>query len=335
METTKFRIGIVGVTGIAQIAHLPILKGMKNVEVVALCDSNVDHAHRIANKFNVPRVYSDIEEMLQFSEIDLVDVCTPVQFHVPNALAALENGKHVLIEKPFADNYSDAEEIVRAATRCDRNILSVQNLRYRPDAIILRNIIDHKLLGNIRYAKSGWLRRNERWRMPATEEFEEADVLKLLGLQLLDLDLWLLGNPGIRSVKATTFQLSPDEKEDSAFVQVQLENEVMLTAEIGWNMKCGKDFRFVNLVGDNGVARLNPLTIFRDQNGKLVDITPSQRIVQDKSFQRSYENELSHYVFCLSHHQKIESHRQEIIQRFRLLDAIKKSVSTRKEIEVE
>jgi len=335
MEATKLKIGIVGVTGIAQVAHLPILVGMKNVEVVALCDINLDSAHRIAHKFHVPRVYSDIEEMLQFSEIDLVDVCTPVRFHMPNALTALENGKHVLIERPFAESSTDADKIVQAAMKYDRNILAMQNLRYRPDSIILKNIIDHKLLGNIRYAKSGWLRRNEKWRMPATDEFDETDILKLLGLQLLDLDLWLVGNPAIRSVKATTIHTSGNEKEDSAFVWLHLENDVTLTAEIGWNMRSGNDFRYVNLVGDSGMARLNPLTIFRDQNGKLVDITPAQRIVQEKSFQRSYENELSHYVFCLSHNQKFESHGEDIIQRFRLLDAIKKSVSSGKEVEVE
>lgn len=330
MESTKVNIGIVGVTGIAQITHLPILNRMKNVEVAALCDPDLEHANRIAAKFNVPRVFSDISDMLQFAELDLVDVCSPVQSHVSDAIAALESGKHVIVEKPFAENYADAEKIVQAAYKYDRNILAMQNLRYRPDAIIMKNILSNNLLGNIKYVKSGWLRRNEKWGQVA-----EACVINQLGMQLLDLGLWLIGNPGILSVKATTFNVQNTQVEDLANIYIVLENNVTLTAEISWNMKFGKDFRYINFVGENGVARLNPLTIFRQENGKLVDITPSQKMTMEKPYQRSYENEFSHYVFCLSHNQRIDSGGEEIIQRFRLLDAIYKSVETGKEVEVE
>jgi len=334
MEFTKVKIGIVGVTGVAQITHLPILKVMKNVEVVALCDSDLEHANRIADKFNVPHVYSDIEDMLQFSELDLVDICTPVQLHVHNALAALESGKHVIIEKPFAENFVDAEKIVQAAYKYDRNIMSMQNLRYRSDAIILKNILSNNLLGKIRYVKSGWLRRNEKWRQLSSRQNNESGVIMQLGLQLMDLGLWLVENPRVLSVKATAFNVQNKEAEDTAFISMHLEKDMTLTAEISWNMKFGKDFRYVNLIGENGVARLNPLTIYREENGKLANITPAKRQTRENHYQHSYENEFSHYVFCLSHNQEIQSDGKEIIQRFRLLDAIYKSVSTGKEVEV-
>ncbi len=335
MELKKIKIGIVGITGTAQITHLPILKEMKNVEIVAVCDQDSEHVDRIAGKFNIPKAYSNIADMLQFTDMDLVDVCTPVECHVRDAIAALENGKHVIVEKPFAENYEGARKIVDAANKYNRNVLAMQNLRYRQDAIILKNILSNKLLGEIRYVKSGWLRRNEKWRQRPANQNAGDEVLNQLGLQLIDLGLWLINNPRIRTVKASAFNVQKKGAIDSASIYVNLENDVTLTAEISWNMKFGRDFRYLNLVGENGIARLNPLTIYREENSKLVDITPSQHLSHGKSYQRSYENEFAHYVFCLLHNQKIDSDGNEIIQRFKLLDAIYQSVSTGKEVEVE
>lgn len=335
MNPAKVKMGIVGVDGVAQITHLPILKKMKNVEVVAICDSDLECANQVANKFSISHVYTDIKDMLQYSEIDIVDICNSVQTHLPSALAALETGKHIMIEKPFAKNSVEANMIVDMARKYQRKVMAMMNLRFRPDAIVLKSILDNHKLGDIFYIKSGWLRRNEKWHQRHSLAQNEGGAIMQLGFQLIDLGLWLLGNPEVRSVKAVQFSnVMKLENEDSAIVIIHLVNNTTFTVEIGWNMKFGKDFLYLNLIGDKGAARLNPLTILNEQNHQLIDIAPSRGILKGKPYLRSYENEFSHFIFCILNDQKIQSSGDEIIEGFKIIDAIHQSVKSGKEVEM-
>lgn len=115
---SKLKAAIVGAGLIAGKKHIPaFLRHRKKVELVALCDLNEEGARKLAAQFGVPRVYSDIGEMIDKEKPDLVDICTPPQTHVKLAIEAMNLGCHVLIEKPMALTVAECDKIVEASER--------------------------------------------------------------------------------------------------------------------------------------------------------------------------------------------------------------------------
>ena len=102
MAKKALKAALVGVGVAGQVGHIPAWKKLENVELVALCDRDIEKATRVAQRFGVPHATSNFEDVLGDSEIDLVDVCTPNFLHAPLTIAALESGKHVLVERPIA-----------------------------------------------------------------------------------------------------------------------------------------------------------------------------------------------------------------------------------------
>ena len=111
---SNVRVGIIGSGGIAQSVHFPGYKATEGCEIVACCDVFEGTARKAADKFNVPAVYTDFNEMLRREKLDAVSVCTPNKFHMAPTLAALARGVHVLCEKPIAMNPAEARRMCAA-----------------------------------------------------------------------------------------------------------------------------------------------------------------------------------------------------------------------------
>jgi predicted dehydrogenase len=115
---SKIKAAVVGAGLIAGKKHIPAFMRHKNkVELVALCDLNQEGARKLASQFGVPRVYSDLGEMIEKEKPDLVDICTPPQTHVKLAVEAMNRGCNVLIEKPMALSVAECDQIVEASKR--------------------------------------------------------------------------------------------------------------------------------------------------------------------------------------------------------------------------
>lgn len=335
MEDKKLKIAVIGATSIAQIIHLPMLARRKDVELVALCDEDTTFAQQIARHFNIPRVYPRLEDLLQETALDAVDICSPLKFRSTAAIRALEHGLHVLIEKPFATNRTEAEQAIQTAQEQQRKIMVLMSLRFRPDAIILKSILNSNQLGDIFYVKAGWLRRNEKWLQPESLLAAEGGLLLTWGFQLIDLGLWLLGNPPVQRLKAVNFNRIVDALlPDSSLVVMHLADGRVFTIELGWNLRAGKDFIFLNLLGSRGAARMNPLTILKKQGAQLSDITPGMKMIKRKPYLKSYENQLAHFVFCILNNQPFQASGEEILTRWPILDAIAVSAQMGKEVEL-
>ena len=85
----NIRVGVVGAGAIAQLAHLPLLSKLRGAQLVALCDNDRPKARALADRFDVPDVFTDIEDLLEFDELDAVVVATPNRLHEPHMLSAL------------------------------------------------------------------------------------------------------------------------------------------------------------------------------------------------------------------------------------------------------
>ena len=97
------RVGVIGAGAITQVAHLPVLRKLKGIEVVAICDTDMPKARALADRFKVPDAFSDIEELLEYEELDAIAICTPNHLHEPHVMAALSANLHVFVERPTDD----------------------------------------------------------------------------------------------------------------------------------------------------------------------------------------------------------------------------------------
>ena len=111
----KLRVGIVGAGGIVRQRHLPGLLSLPNVQVVAVCNSRVESAQKIAKEFHIPEVVDDWAEMIDRSDLDIIWIGTPPVLHAPITISALEAGKHVFCQARMAMNLREGREMLVAA----------------------------------------------------------------------------------------------------------------------------------------------------------------------------------------------------------------------------
>jgi len=331
------RIGIIGAGAIAQVEHIPALKKLKDVEILALCDRDEEKAQRVAQKFGIERVVEDYEELVRMDDIDGVHICTPNFLHAPMTVAALSYGKNVLCEKPLARNALEAEEMVKAAEKAKKILMPAVNNRFRADSRLLKKFVEKGELGQILYAKTGWLRRPTEWSGSAwhgDKKVSGGGVLMDLGVHMLDLCLWLMGNPGVVSVSASTYsKAGKRDVEDSATCFLRLEGGATVTLDVSWTLLLESNFGYLNLYGRSGVALLNPLRIHKEMHGTLANVTPSVEPTRN-IHKQSYEVEIEHFVDCVRKGETPVSSGKEGLEVMRVVDAIYKSAETKKEVKL-
>src|SRR5205085_1470654 len=111
------RLAVVGTGAIAQVAHIPVLSRMRGTQLVALCDNDAAKARALADRFEIPDVFTDLEELLDSDELDGVVIATPNHLHEPHALSALKAGVDVLCERPLALSARGVERVLAAAQK--------------------------------------------------------------------------------------------------------------------------------------------------------------------------------------------------------------------------
>jgi myo-inositol 2-dehydrogenase/D-chiro-inositol 1-dehydrogenase len=127
---------------------------MRDVRVVALCDSDADRLKRVGDRFDVDRRYRDSAEILDDPDVDAVAVCVPAESHVPVAIAALDAGKHVFVEKPLALGLEDADRLISRASRSDRRTMVGFNLRWHRSVLDARATLRAGTLGPVELVRS-------------------------------------------------------------------------------------------------------------------------------------------------------------------------------------
>lgn len=289
-QSRILRGAVIGLGGIGD-RHLRSFALVPGAVMVAGADPRADHAAKIASQYGLDAVYTDYNELLKRDDIDFVTVGTPNHLHAPVTLAALEAGKHVLCEKPLARTAAEAEAMVRMALERQRVLRTAFNYRWRGDVQVLKQYIDQGSLGRVYHAKATWMRRKGipgwgAWFI--SREQAGGGPLIDLGVHVLDMAMYLLGEPQVVAVSAATYAElgtrgrgfwgeartdTPYEVEDFATAFIRLANGVTLNLEASWAVygRHNDDFG-VTLFGTEGGAEIdvrnyadeNTLTIFTD-----------------------------------------------------------------------
>ena len=333
-DRSEFRVAVLGTGAIAQVVHLPVLSTLDGVRIHALCDQDRPRAQAIASRFGVPNVPRGDEEVFGDAEVDGVIICTPNHLHEAQAIAALDAGKHVLVEKPLALTPEGAERVIAAAQRAGRTLMVALNNRYRPDAIALRPFVKGGELGTPFFVKAGWLNRKMRVLRPTWRHRRATaggGALMDLGLQVIDLSLWMLDNPRVERVVAQAHPGESMEVEDSAAVMLFVEGGLTVSVEVTWSYLHQRDRHYFQVLGTHGSGSLPPLTVFKEVEHGLLDVSPQIAPGRENIYTASYRQELQLFAAAGRGEQEVELPRDQV-ELMRLIGLAYRSIEEKREI---
>jgi len=348
----KIKVGIIG-TGSISNEHISAYLKNDNVELYALCDIDREQLELMGKKYNIERLYNNKEEMLRLEELDAVSVCSWNSAHAECAIAALNAGKHVLCEKPMAVTVADAAAMKEAADRNNKLLMIGFVRRFGNDCEIVKDFISSDTLGEIYYGKATYLRRHGNpggWF--GDKSRSGGGPMMDLGVHVLDLTRYLVGNPKPVSVYGVSFQKLFDRKnikhkkdylsvsasqndicdvEDFASALVRFDNGFVLSIETSYSLNIKNNVANIELFGTKGGAKLDPqLEMYVDMNGYLANINLAQNTALH--FEGLFAKEINHFVSCIIDGIECRNPASDGVEVMEILNAIYESAQTGHEV---
>lgn len=245
------KVGVIGVGGIVN-THMPGWIESPHTEVVAASDISETALATFGKRWEIGRVTTTPQDLIDDPDIDIIDICTPNNYHAPLAIAAMDAGKHVICEKPLAPTPQDIRDMIAARDRNGKLLMTAQHFRFRGVSKAMKAELATGTLGSIYHARSWMLRRAAAPTRPGFILKEQATGGPCIdiGVHILDLTLWMMGNPKPVAVtgvaRAELAHLPgafsiwggaiPQEfnVEDFASAFVRFENGATLILEVSW-----------------------------------------------------------------------------------------------------
>ncbi|MBO4885458.1 MAG: Gfo/Idh/MocA family oxidoreductase [Clostridia bacterium] len=356
----KLRIGFIGTGGMGR-SHVRMQSANPRVEIVAMCDLVPGKCEKIKAEFGLDAgipVYADFRAMIDNERLDAVDIATSNDFHSVAAVYALERGLHVFSEKPDAISVEEALKMKNAAERAGKVLMCMRNNRYYNNSRYLKNYILSGRAGEIYCGRCGWIRRRGvpgRGGWFTDKARSGGGPLIDLGVHMIDLSIWLMGNPNPVAVSGCTYRKFADNKaqsdsehaafgekkengvfdvEDLAMGFIRFDNGACLQIEFSWASNIEKEKRFVELRGDKAGLRWNDdgtADIFtEDADGTLIDIRPRLGEMGN-----GHSRALEHFAaICLDGVEKDYTPEQGV-NMIRILEAMYQSAATGREVRLD
>jgi predicted dehydrogenase len=254
------RVGVIG-AGVMGERHASIYAALPEVRLVAICDPREDVGRRVAAATGRPAVHTDIAALLRRDDVDAVSVCTPDDAHLAPCLAAIEAGKHLLVEKPIATTVADAEAIAGAAVRAGVTLLVGHCLRFDPRYHAVRAAI---AAGEVGAVQTVYTRRSNT--VAAQDRLRGRCSLPLfLGVHDYDVMRWFLGSEVVAVTAESKWGLLRGQGypvEDATCALLTFASGALGIAELSWILPRGfpasGDHR-ADVVGDKGAMSIATL----------------------------------------------------------------------------
>jgi UDP-N-acetylglucosamine 3-dehydrogenase len=308
------RVGLVG-AGFMGGVHLNAYAGIPEVEVVGVADARLDAAVAGA-KLVGARPYTSYEELVAAEDIEVVDVCLPTAFHRDLALRAAGEGRHVILEKPIARTYEDAQEILEAFSGDGPRLFVGHVVRFFPEYVGIKEKIDAGDLGTVGVVRTsrrspfllGWNDWYADWR---------ASGGVLLDLVIHDFDFlrWALGE--VERVYARGMLGREYNRLDYVLATLRFESGTIAHVEGHW----GYPGPFNYSIEVAGSRTLLSLDSTEPASLELVGDTASDEVPGLAAGRSPYEKELEHFVNC------IESGEEPIVQAHDACEALRISLA--------
>jgi len=231
--------------------------------VEAICDIDAARLAKLADEFAVPRRTTSFDEVLRM-DVDIVDICTPPNLHVVQALAALAAGKHVVLEKPVAGSLAEVDRLIAAGQGARGRLMPIFQSRFGNGVQRAKRIVDRGLAGRpyLASVETAWTRGAAyyatAWR--GRRDTELGGVLLTQAIHSHDLMTWLMG-PVASVFAATATRVNPIEVEDCAVASVVLRSGALaaLAATLGSHKEISRlRFCFEHVTFESSQAPYSP-----------------------------------------------------------------------------
>ena len=331
--TEPVRIGVVGAGAIAQLTHLPVLSKMRGAKLVAVCDNDRPKARALADRFDIPDAFTDIEDLLQTEELQAIVIATPNHLHEPHVLSAIAAGVDVLVERPLSLTARGVERIVNAAARSGRKVFVANNHRFRSDVQALAGFLRGGELGKLSAFRAGAYhhkRAEQGWRQRRVEA--GGGAFFDYGLPLVDLALWLSDFPEPERVLAHMDRAAgKNAVEDAMLVHLQCANGISFNFDVSGTYVGEEERWWFETLSTRGSTRLAPLRVVKELHGRPTDVSPRGASARESAFIQSYRAELAHFVAVVAGDAEYEAPADQVLVH-RIVEAMYKSADEGREI---
>lgn len=287
MKEKQFGFGIVGAGTISDI-HAMAIKSIKNARLIGVYSINKNKSEAFAQKHQCT-AYDTLEEMLKFSEIDIVCICTPSGLHLDPAIKCIEAGKHCLIEKPLEVTLEKCDRIIEAANKAGVKISVIFPSRFYESSKQLKKAINDRRFGDLvlgdAYVK--WNRSDDYYKSSAwrgTVKFDGGGALMNQGIHSVDLLQWYMGS--VQSVQAVTANIRHKEieVEDTVVSTLKFTNGALGTLVCSTAVYPGT-LKRIEIMGTTGTAILEESKLikwqFEQESGEdevLINATSDEKV---------------------------------------------------------
>lgn len=282
-------------------------QSIKDDQLIMACDSDHTKAQGFQKLFPKTKLVNDYMEVICNREVEMVIISTTNDALTPIAIKALENGKHVLLEKPGARNLEEFEKLVISSKKEKSKIKLGFNHRFHPAILKAHQIVQSGVIGELmfirgRYGHGGRLGLEKEWR--ANPQISGGGELIDQGVHLIDLAQWLMGDfVNIEGAIKTYFWEIPVE--DNAFVKLETEKK-----QVAWlHVSCTewKNLFSLEIYGKTGKLHVEGLGgSYGLETLTHYQMLPQMGVPQIEKWKYpgkdiSWENELNHFVDSINH----------------------------------
>ena len=346
-------VGMIGAGAIAD-DHCNAINRYPGAAVTAVAEINPERREGLQKKHAIAKAYEKWQDLVADADVDAVAIALPNALHAPVSLAALQAGKHVLLDKPFALSYAEAKRVVEAAKRKKKVLMLGMNQRYRQDAQTLKTIVDRGELGEVYHAKAYWYRRMGSPKFGTwfvNKKLSGGGCMLDIGVHFLDLALHLIDNWEPVSVSGQVYgkfghrgigeggwgksdrnaKLKFDV-EDFATGLIKFRNGATLELNVSWILHQEQgDRNNIELYGTEAGATLSPLKLFRQakRTGEYEVVIP-----QNVKIPHRYENRQFNWLDAILGKDKPLCTMEQSLVVQRILDAIYASSASGKDVRI-
>lgn len=332
----KVKVGVVGL-GWAASGHLPAFAKNPNCVVDALCTSKDLSADEICAMTggHQATVYHDYDEFLGHPGLDVVDICTPHPMHAPQAIAAAQAGKHLMIEKPMAVTYEDLLAM-KAAIEAAGVLSTVYfELRFIPHFQLIRSVSEKGLLGDIHYFEVDYYHGIGPWYGQFEWNIKKdmgGSALITAGVHALDAMMAFANRPARQvsaySVKSSAPWAQPYEYDTTSVALVHFEGGAI--GKCTSSIDCRQPYVFnIHLVGSEGTLWNDEMWTTQIEGlrpGEWMK-TPTAQAESGDVLDHPYPPQIDHFIECVQTGQDSFINFAEAFKTHKVMFAIEKSLA--------
>lgn len=230
------KVGFIGCggMGITHYQSLKVLSEGTDLEVTALADSREESLVQASELFPNAKRYNDGMELIEHENLDVVYICLPSHLHTSHAVAAMEKGCHVFVEKPVCLSFEEADQLLEVQKRTGSKVMVGQVVRFMEEYQYLKKVYDSGTLGALKSIVMQRVSGDVQWGYKDWFHNEKFSGSVVLDLHIHDVDFlrYLLGEPDSFEVQATSFA----SKMVNQIITTYRFGKVFVTAEGVWDV---------------------------------------------------------------------------------------------------